>query len=99
MDLQAYKIPEGKIKSKRSLVIQDIIDEINKERPAKYKDRAGKIRTLKKIESPAEKRAISIKVAHLKQHDLEWLYGNAKEYKQKGNSFSKFFYGSFKNKY
>lgn len=100
MNLQAYKLPEKEKRlSKRSLIIRDIIDQINLERPTKYKDKKGNWKVLSKITSPAQKRAIAIKVGHLKDHDLEWLYGNAREYKNRGNSFSKFFWGSFKNKY
>lgn len=100
MNLTDYKLPELKkvvVTSKRAMLIQAIIDMINLERPTKYK-KGDKWVVLKKISSPIEKRAIAIKTAHLKDCDLEWLYGNGKEYMQKHGSFSKFVFGSLKKR-
>lgn len=100
MNLTDYKQPileKKKEISKRGMILQAIIDMINLERPTKYK-KGDKWVVLKKINSPIEKRAIAIKTAHLKDCDLEWLYGNGKEYMQKHGSFSKFVFGSLKNK-
>lgn len=102
MNLQEYKLPElkkGRVISKRGMVIQAIIDMINLERPTKYK-KGDKLVELKQIKSPIEKRAIAIKVSHLNDAELEWVYGTGREYKNKSdkNTFSKFFFGSLKTK-
>lgn len=100
MNLQEYKLPgfkKGKVISKRGMVIQAIIDMINLERPTKYK-KGDKWVELKQIKSPIEKRAIAIKVSHLNDAELEWVYHNGKDYKEKTGSFSKFFWGSLKIK-
>jgi hypothetical protein len=53
-DLFSFKdfiIPEfkkPKITNERQLVIKEFVDEINKERPSKYKDKNGKIKTFGK---------------------------------------------------
>ena len=101
MNLTEYKQPVLEKKkreiSKRAMILQAIIDMINLERPTKYK-KGDKWVKLDKITSPIQKRAIAIKTAHLKDCDLEWIYGNGKEYRDKHGSFSKFVFGSLKKK-
>lgn len=39
-----------------------------------------------------------IRLAHLQVKDLEWLFGNAKDYRERtGEAFGKFVFGSLKN--
>lgn len=93
-----FKMPEFKkssITNERQSVIKQFVDEINKERPLKYKDNKGKIKTL----LPVTPRAIAIKLGHIK--DLQELYqflSVCKDYKNRHQSFSKCFFGSLKLK-
>lgn len=93
-----FKMPEFKkssITNERQSVIKQFVDEINKERPVKYKDKNGKIKTL----PPVTPKAIAIKLGHIK--DLQELYqflSVCKDYKNRNGTFSRGFFGALKLK-
>jgi hypothetical protein len=92
-DLVMPEFKKSTITNERQAVIKEFVDEINKERPVKYKDKNGKIKTLPKV-TP---RAVAIKLGHIK--DLQELYyflSNCRDYRSRNGSFSKCFFGSLK---
>ena len=71
--------------SERASVIQQFLEEINKEREGtKFK--------------PLSAKAIAIKLSHLKLQDLYTFLSLAKDYKNRKQSFSKYFFGALKVK-
>lgn len=80
-----YKIPEpSKIRSERSDIIRQFLEEINKER----------IGTKWKLMTA---RGVAIKVGHLKDnHTLYFFLSQCKDYKNRQGSFSKYFFGALK---
>lgn len=77
--------------SKRSLILEEFVNEINKERPCTYIKNGKKVR-LEKITG----KAVAIKLAHLKEDDLFYFLSVCKDYKNRNGSFSKRFFGSIK---
>jgi hypothetical protein len=78
--------------SKRSLIIEEFVNEINKERPCTYMKNNTKV-TLKKVTG----KAIAIKLAHVKsEFDLMYFLSVCKDYRNRNGSFSKCFFGSLK---
>lgn len=77
--------------SKRSLIIEEFVNEINKERPCTYIKNGKKVR-LGKISG----RTVAIKLSHLKEDDLFYFLSVCKDYKNRNGSFSKRFFGSIK---
>ena len=72
--------------SERASVIQQFVEEINKERMGtKYK--------------PVSGTQIAIKLSHLKLSDLYTFLSLARDYKNRQKSFSKYFFGVLKNKW
>jgi hypothetical protein len=83
MDLSAYKLEQKRINSRRSLILNQFQETINKEREGtKWKPLTGK--------------AIAIKTSHLNLAELEYFYSLCKDYKQRNGSFSKCFFGALK---
>jgi len=93
---QDFKVPEfkkPKITNERQTVIKEFVDEINKERPLKYKDKNGKIKTL----LPVTPKAVAVKLGHVKNlQDLYYFLSVCKDYKSRHGSFSKAFFGALK---
>lgn len=79
--------------SKRSLIIEMFVNEINKERPYTYTNVNGKKTKVGKISG----KAVALKVAHLKEEDLFYFLSVCKDYKNRNGSFSKCFFGSLKS--
>jgi hypothetical protein len=78
--------------SKRSLIIEEFVNEINKERPCTYMSNGKKV-TLKKVTG----KAIAIKLSHVKsEFDLLYFLSICKDYRNRHKSFSKCFFGSLK---
>lgn len=88
---QEFTPNENKV-NKRALIIQQFVDEINKERPCTYLNKAGKKVKLGLINA----RAVAIKVSHLKEFDLMYFLSECKDYKNRNGSFSKKFFGAMK---
>lgn len=85
--------PNTKKVNKRSLIIQEFTDEINKERPYTYKDKNGK----KKKVGFITPRAVAIKLGHIKnEFDLVYFLSECRDYKNRNGSFSKKFFGAIK---
>lgn len=90
--LARIKKPEKREKKKRGItnerqsIIKEFVDEINKERdPVKYK--------------PVTGRQISVMLGVLKSNDeLYQFLSECKDYRNRHNSFSKRFFGGFKQK-
>lgn len=71
--------------SERSDVIRQFVEEINKERiGTKYK--------------PLSPKAVAIKLSYLKLQDLYTFLSLCKDYKNRQQSFSKYFFGALKIK-
>lgn len=78
-------LTKTKITNKRQYILQQFIDEINKERlGTKWK--------------PVFPKSVAIKTAHLSIPDLEYFFSTCKEWQQRKGSFSQCFYGALKNK-
>lgn len=75
---------KSRIKSERADIIRQFLEEINKERVGtKYKQLTG--------------RAVAIKVGHLKDNaTLYYFLSECKDYKNRGGSFGKYFFGALK---
>jgi hypothetical protein len=84
--------PNEKRVNKRSLIIQQFVDEINKERPYTYTNVNGK-KTKVGFITP---RAVALKVSHISENDLIYFLSVCKDYKNRNGSFSKCFFGSIK---
>jgi hypothetical protein len=89
MELKQYqealfeKAEKGTITSRRQELVKEILDLINAEREhTRYK--------------PITARAVAIKVAHLKEQDLQYMISVGKDYQSRHGSFSKYFFGSLK---
>lgn len=92
-DLKMPVFTKSNITNERQAVIKEFVDEINKERPAKYKDGNGKIKTLPVLTA----RAVAIKLGHIKEiQDLYHFLSVCKDYRNRNGSFSKCFFGSLK---
>lgn len=79
--------------SKRSLILEMFVNEINKERPYTYTNINGKKTKVGKITG----KAVAIKLAHIKdEKDLFYFLSVCKDYKNRNGSFSKCFFGSLK---
>lgn len=78
--------------SKRSLILEMFVNEINKERPCTYTNAKGKKIKLGKISG----KAVAIKLAHLNEEDLFFFLSECKDYRNRKGSFSKRFFGSIK---
>lgn len=93
---QDFKVPEfkkPKITNERQSIIKEFVDEINKERPLKYKDKNGNIKTLQKVTA----KAVAVKLGHLKDlKDLYYFLSVCRDYKNRNGSFSKCFFGALK---
>lgn len=91
-----FKIPtftKKTITNERQAVIKEFVDEINKERPSKYKDSKGKLKVLDIIKP----RAVAIKLGHIKDtKELYYFLSVCRDYKKRNGSFSKCFFGSLK---
>lgn len=89
--LPEFKKP--KITNERQSVIKEFVDEINKERPSKYKDKNDKIKTL----LPVTPKAVAVKLGHIKDlKDLYYFLSVCRDYRNRNGSFSKCFFGSLK---
>lgn len=89
------KSEKKKINSERAEILCQILDEINKERPCKYKDKKGKIKTLG-IMKPA---GLSVYLSHLKKpSDLYFILSQGRDYRSRNGSFNKYLFGSIKVK-
>jgi hypothetical protein len=88
-----FKIEKTKITNQRQEVISFFVEEINKERPCYYKDKNGKKKKLGLI-TP---RAVAIKLSILKTtQELREFLSECRDYKHRHKSFSKRFFGGFK---
>lgn len=77
----------------RGLIIQEFVDEINKERPCTYKDKYGKKKKLGLI-TP---RLVGIHLGHIKdEFTLSYFLSECRDYKNRNGNFSKRFFGSLK---
>lgn len=84
---EGYKLPEEKSRmtNKRQYILSQFLEEINNERKiSSYGLMTG--------------RALAIKVAHLKEHDLEYFFSQCMDYKHRQGSFGKYFFGALKPK-
>jgi hypothetical protein len=97
---QKYQQPiVTKITNTRQLIIADILEEINKERPSTYKDKNNKKRTLQKIVSKKDISYFCFKISHCSEEDLTVAHRNALKSKlEKGKPYSFVFFGSLKVK-
>lgn len=78
-------LTKTKITNKRQYILQQFIDEINKERVgSKFK--------------AVYPKSVAIKIAHLNIVDLEYFFSICMDCKQRTGSFSKCFYGALKIK-
>jgi hypothetical protein len=85
-----------KITNTRQLIIADILNEINKERPSTYKVNNKKI-TKQKIVSKKDISYFCTKISYLKEEDLIAAHRNALKSKlEKGKPYSFVFFGSLK---
>lgn len=84
--LKDFNLEKKEIKSERAEIISQFVDEINKEREGtKWQPVTGK--------------GIAMKVSHIKEKsDLYYFLSVCKDYKNRGGSFSKCFFGSLKVK-
>ena len=81
--LAHYQIKKSKISNKRQMLIKDFVDELNLERVGtKYKPLTSKI--------------VAIKLGHLSEFDLEAFLSICRDYKNRGGSFSKRWFGGLK---
>jgi hypothetical protein len=78
--------------SKRSLIIEEFVNEINKERPYTYTNINGRKTKVGLITG----KAVALKVAHLQEQDLIYFLSICKDYRNRKGSFSKCFFGSIK---
>jgi len=84
LDYLEKKADRQTINSKRSYLISQIVEEINKERVGtKY--------------PLAKPRMIAIKTSHLGVEELDWFHHNCMEAKQRSGSYGRFFFGSLKS--
>ena len=86
------EINTNKRVSKRSLIIEEFVKEINKERPYTYTNINGKKTKVGLITG----KAVALKVSHLQENDLFYFLSVCKDYKNRNGSFSKCFFGSLK---
>lgn len=88
---QEFTPNENKV-NKRALIIQQFVDEINKERPCTF-IKNGKKTRLGLITA----RAVAIKLSHVKsEFDLLFFLSECKDYRNRTGSFSKRFFGSLR---
>ena len=94
---QKYQQPiVTKIVNKRQLIIADILNEINKERPSSYKVNNKKI-TKQKIVSKKDISYFCFKVSHCSEEDLKVAHRNALKSKlEKNKPYGFVFFGSLK---
>ena len=80
---QNYEVKKSKATSERASVVEQFVDEINKERfKTKYKPVTGKM--------------IAMKTSHVSMNDLYYFLSTCKDYQNRSGSFSKCFFGSLK---
>ena len=80
-----FEIKKSKISNKRQTLIKEFVENLNIEREGtKYK--------------PLTSRVVAIKLGHLSEFDLEAFLSMAKDYKNRKGSFSKYYWGTLKNK-
>lgn len=81
----SINLTKTKITNKRQYILQQFVEEINKERlNTKWK--------------PIYPKVVALKTAHLKIPDLEFFYSECRDYKNRKGSFSKYFFGALKIK-
>jgi hypothetical protein len=85
------KPSESKV-NKRGFIIQQFVDEINKERPCTFMKNGKKVKL-----GLINPRAVAIKLSHIKsEFDLMFFLSECKDYKNRNGSFSKRFFGSIR---
>lgn len=90
---QEFTPNENKV-NKRALIIQQFVDEINKERPYTFTDKNGK----KKKVGLITPRAVAIKLGHIKdEFTLTYFLSECRDAKNRNGSFSKKFFGAIKD--
>lgn len=90
-----FEVKKTKITNERQEILSEFVYEINKERPATYKDKNGKIKTI----GPTTGRVVAIKLGLLKTNrELREFLSECKDYRNRHGSFSKRFFGGAKLK-
>lgn len=81
----AQATPRSKATSERASLLEQILEEVNSERRGtKYK--------------PLKAPYLAIRLAHIETKDLYYLISQAKDYKRRHGSFSKYLFGSIRVK-
>lgn len=103
-----FRVPEGEDTpeakkrnlSERATLLQEMIDEVNKERSTpKFYLKNGKKVWIKPITTPADKTGFAVKFSHIKKtNDLYYLKSICLDYRSRHGSFSKCLFGSIKAK-
>lgn len=84
--------PNNKKVNKRSLIIGQIVSEINKERPCTYIKNGKKVKL-----GLITGRGVAMKVGHIKnEFDLVYILSICRDSKNRSGSFSQTFFGSLK---
>ncbi len=88
----SFTIPtfeKSKITNERQSVIKDFVDEINRERPCKYKDKNGKWKVAGRVSG----RTVAIRLGMLKTtRELYEFLSECRDYRNRNGSFCKRFF-------